>query len=149
MGKVLIIGFVIITFNVIIQALGTVLWIKKVRLFKGKWRKYLTNKGVLLLLITSSLYLTLLHIVHAFIWAFCIYLMPESHIDFANFFDIFYYSLVTFTTLGYGDLTISTDWKLLSGIEAINGIMLIGWSTALMYTLIQNIFKTLTAKDDK
>ncbi|MFV0591379.1 MAG: potassium channel family protein [Draconibacterium sp.] len=83
------------------------------------------------------------HIIHALIWATSIYFIPETSIDFNKFGDAVYFSLVTFTSLGYGDLTISSPWRMLSGIEAINGIMLIGWSTALMYSLIQKLFSSL------
>jgi hypothetical protein len=51
--------------------------------------------------------------------------------------------MVTFTTLGYGDISLTSEWRLLSGLEAINGIMLIGWSTAMMFSLIQNIYKKI------
>ena len=37
-----------------------------------------------------------------------------------------YFSIVTFTTLGYGDITLADhEWRLLSGIEALNGILLV------------------------
>jgi voltage-gated potassium channel Kch len=48
-----------------------------------------------------------------------------------------YFSLVTFTTLGYGDITISSANRILAGLEAINGILLIGWSTAYMFSVVQ------------
>jgi len=143
MFKILIIGFAIIAFNVVLQALASILWSRKTLEIIEEWQMKLTNLRMLRLLIFSFLFLTLLHTIHSLVWAFCLYYVPTIHSDFASFHDIFYYSIVTFTTLGYGDMTISSQWKILSGIEAINGIMLIGWSTALMYSLIQNIYKTL------
>lgn len=143
MFKILIIGFAIIAINVVIQSVASLIWVRKTVATIEKWGEKLTNSRISTLLIISFLFLTLLHTLHSLIWAYCLYLIPTIHADFANFHDIFYYSIVTFTTLGYGDMTVSSEWKILSGIEAINGIMLIGWSTALMYSLIQNIFKTL------
>ena len=53
--------------------------------------------------------------------------------------DAIYFSIVTFTTLGYGDITISGGWRLLSGIEAMSGILLFGWSAALLFALVQQL----------
>ncbi|MEN8117214.1 MAG: potassium channel family protein [Bacteroidota bacterium] len=143
MIKILFIGFAIIAINVVIQAFVSTYWTKATISTLNKWNKMLTTSRILQILIISFLVLTLLHALHSLVWAWFIYYIPAIRPDFASFLDTLYYSIVTFTTLGYGDMTISSEWKLLSGIEAINGIMLIGWSTALMYSLIQNIFKSI------
>ena len=46
-----------------------------------------------------------------------------------------YFSTSTFTTVGYGDVVLNEDWRLLSAIEAANGFILIGWSTAYLVTV--------------
>ncbi|WP_052670694.1 potassium channel family protein [Draconibacterium sediminis] len=149
MFKILIIGFAIIAFNVVLQAWANIYLTRKTVSVISEWKKKLNNMRILRLLVYSFLFLTFLHAIHSLIWAYCLYLIPSIQPDFASFHDIFYYSIVTFTTLGYGDMTISSEWKILSGIEAINGIMLIGWSTALMYSLIQIIYKTLREQNGK
>jgi hypothetical protein len=50
-----------------------------------------------------------------------------------------YFSMVTFTTLGYGDVTLLPDWRLLASFEAANGIMMFGWTTALIAAVIQRL----------
>lgn len=50
-----------------------------------------------------------------------------------------YFSTVTFTTLGYGDITLDESWHLLASFEAANGILLFGWSTALIYAFVRRI----------
>ena len=41
------------------------------------------------------------------------------------------------TTVGYGDVALTAvHWRLLSGIEALNGMLLLGWSTALLYAIV-------------
>lgn len=50
-----------------------------------------------------------------------------------------YFSTVTFTTLGYGDMTLG-DWRLLSSFEAANGLLMFGWSTALVFVAVQWIY---------
>jgi len=52
-----------------------------------------------------------------------------------------YFSIVSFTTLGFGDITLDESWRLLSSLEAANGIILFGWSTALVFSFIQYVFR--------
>ena len=51
-----------------------------------------------------------------------------------------YFSAVTFTTLGYGDVVLDPSWRLLASFEAVNGIIMFGWSTALLVALVQRVF---------
>lgn len=51
-----------------------------------------------------------------------------------------YYSMVTFTTLGYGDIILSERWRLLSSFEAANGIIMFGWTTAVVMYAVQRTF---------
>ena len=61
----------------------------------------------------------------------------------AWFSDFIYMSFVTLTTLGYGDITlVAHEWRLLSGIEALNGILLVGWTTALLFLVVQRSWAT-------
>ena len=48
-----------------------------------------------------------------------------------------YFSMVTFTTLGYGDVVLAEDWRLLSSFEAANGIIMFGWTTAIVIATVQ------------
>jgi hypothetical protein len=50
-----------------------------------------------------------------------------------------YFSLVSFTTLGYGDVVLSDEWRILSAFEAVNGIILFGWSTAIIVAIAQRL----------
>lgn len=46
-----------------------------------------------------------------------------------------YFSIVTYTTVGYGDLLPSEQWRLLAGVEALTGILMSGWSAAFFFSL--------------
>ena len=48
-----------------------------------------------------------------------------------------YFSIVTFTTLGYGDVVLDEAWRLLGALQAAVGIIVFGWSTALVFAAIQ------------
>ena len=50
-----------------------------------------------------------------------------------------YFSGVTFTTVGYGDVILSKCWQLLSVGEAVNGVLMAGWSTAQLIFLVQRM----------
>lgn len=51
-----------------------------------------------------------------------------------------YFSMVTFTTLGYGDVLLGERWRLLASFEAANGILMFGWSTAIVMTVVHRIY---------
>jgi hypothetical protein len=51
-----------------------------------------------------------------------------------------YFSTVTFTSLGYGDIVLNDDWRILAALESANGIMIFGWTTALIFAIVQRIY---------
>ena len=51
-----------------------------------------------------------------------------------------YFSMVTFTTLGYGDVLLDDRWRLLASFEAANGIIMFGWTTAIVMAVVHRIF---------
>ena len=44
-----------------------------------------------------------------------------------------YFSAVTYTTTGYGDVVLPADWRLVGGVEALTGILMCGWSTGFFF----------------
>jgi hypothetical protein len=52
-----------------------------------------------------------------------------------------YFSVVTTTTLGYGDFTLSRDWRVLASFQAIGGLILFGASTAFLFEIISRLFE--------
>ena len=61
--------------------------------------------------------------------------------EFDSFTTALYFSRVTFATLGYGDLVLSEQWRLLSALEAANGILMFGVSTAVMTAAVSDVLK--------
>jgi hypothetical protein len=51
----------------------------------------------------------------------------------------FYFSSVTYTTLGYGDIVPEVHWRLLATLEAANGFILFGWTTALVFAVLREL----------
>ena len=52
-----------------------------------------------------------------------------------------YFSTVTFTALGYGDIVLEPPFRLLSSFQAANGLFLFGWSTALVFAVVHWIYQ--------
>jgi len=135
----LLTGFILIVICVLVQAFAYALWMKYTCRFLDH-SKDLSPYHLLLVLTKSVLYLSILHAFQTLIWAIGYYLNPITCLKFKNFTESIYFSLVTFTTLGYGDITLNSEWRILSGLEGINGIMLIGCSTAMIFSLMEQIF---------
>jgi hypothetical protein len=57
----------------------------------------------------------------------------------------FYFSAVTYTTTGYGDLVLPPEWRLLGGVEALTGILMCGWSAAFFFEVLNLLFTAPSA----
>ncbi|MEM9898581.1 MAG: ion channel, partial [Pseudomonadota bacterium] len=51
----------------------------------------------------------------------------------------YYFSLVAYTTLGFGDIILPENWRILSGLIAANGFLIFGWSTAFQVEYLNNL----------
>ena len=50
-----------------------------------------------------------------------------------------YFSMVTFSTLGYGDIVLDQSWRLLASFQAANGTIMFGWTTAMVIAAVQHL----------
>ena len=48
--------------------------------------------------------------------------------------------MVTYTTLGYGDIVLHERWRVLASFEAANGIIMFGWTTAIVMAVIRQVY---------
>jgi hypothetical protein len=53
--------------------------------------------------------------------------------------DRIYFAFVNYTTLGYGDVTPVERWRLLGPMTAMNGVLMFGWSTAVIFEVLQKV----------
>ncbi|RXP64546.1 two pore domain potassium channel family protein [Lutibacter sp. HS1-25] len=97
--------------------------------FKGSFLRIIYINSIVLITIFAT-------IIEGVIWAFT-YLIIDA---FKTFEEAFYFSLITYTTLGYGDIILSNADRLLGAFEAANGVIMLGWSTAIVVTAIQKIY---------
>ena len=94
------------------------------------------SRDLLMIWVLSALVLLLLHFVEIVMWAVTYLLLPGLT-ELVSLEQALYFSFVTFTTLGYGDITLGQAWRVLSGVEATTGILLFGWSTAMLFLVVQ------------
>ena len=87
------------------------------------------------LLIRIAAWLILLHLIEISLWAL-LYAWRQAMPDLQA---AFYFSAVTYTTTGYGDLVLPEAWRLVGGIEALTGILMCGWSTGFFFAVVNRL----------
>jgi hypothetical protein len=97
----------------------------------GFWKDVAIVAGVTLLALLA-------HLVEITIWA----MVLEASGEFTRLAAAFYHSAMNYTSLGYGDIVMSGAWKLLGPLEAANGLLMFGVSTAIIFTVVQRLFET-------
>src|SRR5262245_41818575 len=73
------------------------------------------------------------HLAEVMVWAFAYSLIGVAPPG----TDLIYFAFVNYTTLGYGDVTPLERWHLLGPMTAMNGVLLFGWSTAVIFEVLR------------
>jgi voltage-gated potassium channel len=95
----------------------------------------MTRQAVVLIVVFAVV--ITLHLIEAALWATFYYWRNL----FQDFETAFYFSLVTYGTIGFGDVVLPQRWRLLSGIEGISGVLLCGLSAAFIFAIIAALFQ--------
>ena len=117
-----------------IHAGGMVLAMRTVRTEESLLRRVLQTKvqkvgGIVLLMFLASL-------LEVLVWA--VTFLVVNAIE--GFERALYFSMVTFTTLGYGEIVLGEEWRLLASFAAANGIIMFGWTTAIVLAVVQRTY---------
>ncbi len=91
------------------------------------------RQGVGILIVVFGLFA--LHTIQ--IWSYATFYFVVG--EFETLEEALYFSTSTFTTVGFGDITLNKSWRLFSAIESANGFLLIGWSTAFLVSVTARI----------
>jgi hypothetical protein len=102
---------------------GVLLWLRPL------FRRF-TNTAMT---VTSILFILLVITLEVWIWALVLWAVGAVH----ALEPALYFALVCFSTLGLGDITLGSDWRLLSAMIAANGFLMFGWATAYIVDLIR------------
>jgi voltage-gated potassium channel Kch len=87
------------------------------------------------LFIRLAAWVILCHLVEIAIWA----LAYEWKGAMPDLTSAVYFSTVTYTTTGYGDLVLPREWRLVGGVEALTGILMCGWSTGFFFAVVNHL----------
>ncbi|MGB8436329.1 MAG: potassium channel family protein [Burkholderiales bacterium] len=88
------------------------------------------------LLVFLFLFIFALHAIEMLVWAVAFWLADAL----PSFGEAVYFSISSYTTVGYGDVVLGPEWRTLGASEAAVGVLLFGWSTALLFAVIQRLY---------
>lgn len=81
----------------------------------------------------------LVHIVVMWLWAFLYLGLGCTALD--GLSDALYFAVVVYTTLGFGDIILEPECRMLGGVEAANGFILFGWTTAFIFEIMTGFYR--------
>ncbi len=119
-------GSLLVALTVLAHTAGLVLLARSTPYAAHKLGLHNHDVGRSAVMLMSVLGIFAVHTVEIWMWAIAYFLLHVTD-GFASALDL---STAMFSTVGYGQLVINPDWRLLTALEGINGFILIGWSTA-------------------
>ena len=128
----LLVGSLVSVVNIMIHAALTVTAISIARAV-GYRRTSRARFHLMGVMVATVLVLMLAHTIEAAVWAFSYSIVgaaPEGS-------DLLYFAFVNYCTLGYGDIVPVPEWRLLGPLTAMNGVLLFGWSTAVIFEVLR------------
>ncbi|QQO37217.1 two pore domain potassium channel family protein [Bradyrhizobium diazoefficiens] len=133
-------GIIVSVINIIIHALATVGVVGLARsagLQQTSWPRW----HLMTVMVGTAAALMVAHTLEIFVWALAYAVVgaaPEGS-------DLLYFAFVNYTTLGYGDITPVPAWRLTGPMTAMNGILMFGWSTAVLFEVLRKTLEHLSA----
>ena len=129
-------GAVICTIFIHSLALGaTVNFFRRETRLGRAGMRYLIDLTIVVLVMSFAF---VAHLFEIAVWALLFMICGE----FKDFGAAYYHSAVNYTTLGYGDVIMSPSWKLLGPLEAADGSLMFGVSTAMIFAVILRLLET-------
>jgi hypothetical protein len=89
------------------------------------------------LLLRLFLGIVLLHLIQVGLWGVVFWRASEL----PTLETAIYFSLATYTTIGFGDVVLGPGWRVLAGIEGLTGLLLVGWSTAFVFAIVNRMYE--------
>lgn len=130
------VGIAISLPNIAVHAMAMVAIIRVARGTAAKWISLPTLRLSAVMIATVSV-LMAAHMCEIAVWSLgyaIVGVAPEGA-------DRLYFAFVNFTTLGYGDIVPVPRWRLLGPMTAMNGVLLFGWSTAVIFEVLSLTLK--------
>src|SRR6185369_7588176 len=124
----LLVGSLVSAIAIMIHALATILAISVARSAARQKGMY-PRLHLMSVMVATVLVLMLAHTGEIFVWSLSYAIVGAAPDD----SELLYFAFVNYTTLGYGDITPVKEWRLLGPMAAMNGILMFGWSTAVLF----------------
>ena len=96
------------------------------------------------LLIAVAGWMVLLHLLEITVWA-VFYAWKDA---IPGLQTALYFSAVTYTTTGYGDLVLPEEWRFVGGVEALTGILMCGWSSGFFFAVVSRMIRSEAGTTD-
>lgn len=123
-----LIGGFVAAINIMIHALVTV---GAVGIARSAGLRHTKRPRLHLMAVTAALMVA--HTLEVLVWALAYSLVGAAPAG----SDLVYFAFVNYTTLGYGDITPVQAWRLTGPRTAMNGILMFGWSTAVLFEVLR------------
>ena len=142
MAKELLCAFAIMGVCLVIHVLGITLLGEELvrRREKIEARVRFTYLSALLIIVFSVV--IVLHLIEALVWGTFYF---EAGL-FPNFETSLYFSMESYSTIGYGDVLLPEKWRLLGTMEGISAVLLCGLSAAFLFAIISALFQFRTRR---
>ncbi len=127
--------------NSAIHALVMVAVIKAIR-FADKWATTRGSLRLIAVMIATVIVLMMAHLAEVIVWSLIYAIVSAAPAG----TDLIYFAFVNYTTLGYGDVTPVKRWYFAGPMTAMNGVLLFGWSTAVIFEVLR-VTLTTSGKD--
>lgn len=131
----IVIGAGLVGASVIIQAVFMLGGLRALERLRTHEREF-ENHHATLIIVLFVLFMFLAVVIDVWMWA-VVYLVAGA---ISSFEEALYFSTASFTTVGYGDIVLSHEWRLLGSFEGANGMIIFGWTTALVIAAIQRFY---------
>ncbi len=128
----LLIAFALMATCVVVHATGLTAALRSPRLRPDTQRHF---RQWIWLFIRLAALIILCHMIEIAVWA-AVYWWTQSM---PGVQAALYFSAVTYTTTGYGDLVLPVEWRLVGGVEALTGILMCGWSTGFFFGVVSRM----------
>jgi hypothetical protein len=139
MLRQLLVSIAVSVCNIAIHAIvmAAVLWVA--RIASERVTSHRSFQLVAVMTATVSV-LMVAHIAEVVVWTFAYAIVDVAPAG----TDLIYFAFVNYTTLGYGDVTPVPRWRLLGPMTAMNGVLLFGWSTAVIFAVLRAVMTSQT-----
>jgi Ion channel len=137
MLRQLLVGGAVSACNIGIHALVMLALVRVARGAHAKERSRPSLRLMAVMIATVSV-LMVAHVAEVVVWSLA-YAIVDAAPPGA---DVLYFAFVNYTTLGYGDIVPVADWRLLGPMTAMNGVLLFGWSTAVIFEVLRRALQT-------